>query len=53
VDDRRGRGRFSTLVSRSSGLLADVAGNSADEGAAIILWPSHGGPNQQWQLVPA
>jgi hypothetical protein len=42
---------FSTLVSRHSGLLADVNANSTAENAAIIQWPSHGGTNQHWQLV--
>jgi hypothetical protein len=45
-------GGHHTLTNRDNGLLADVSGASTAENAAVIQWPSHGGGNQHWQLVP-
>jgi len=41
-----------TLKSSSDGMLADVSGASTSSGAAVIQWPSNGGANQKWTLVP-
>lgn len=43
---------YDTLTNTSSGDLADVQGASTTAGAPVIEWPSNGGANQQWQLVP-
>ncbi|MGY1496853.1 alpha-L-fucosidase [Streptomyces sp. QTS52] len=40
------------LVNRKSGKVMDVSGASSADGAAIIQWPSTGGTNQQWKLLP-
>lgn len=40
------------LVNRKSGKVLDVSGASSADGAAIIQWPSTGGTNQQWKLLP-
>ncbi len=40
------------LVNRKSGKVLDVNGASSTDGAAIIQWPSTGGTNQQWKLLP-
>lgn len=41
-----------TLVSSSDGMVGDVSGGSTAAGAAVIQWPSNGGANQHWTLVP-
>lgn len=41
-----------TLVSPSDGMVADDAGGSTSAGAAVIQWPSNGGANQHWTLLP-
>lgn len=41
-----------TITSVRSGLALDVAGGSREDHAPIIQYSYHGGPNQQWQLVP-
>ena len=40
------------LVNRKSGKVLDVSGASSADGAALIQWPSTGGTNQQWKLLP-
>ena len=40
------------LQSSSDAMLADVSGASKTAGAAVLQWPSNGGANQQWTLVP-
>ncbi|MET7517974.1 family 43 glycosylhydrolase [Streptomyces sp. NPDC005480] len=40
--------RAYTCVSVRSGKVADVAGASNAEGAAVIQWPDTGGSNQHW-----
>lgn len=39
-----------TLVNLSSGLLAEVFGNSTTAGAQVDQWPGNGGANQTWNL---
>lgn len=41
-----------TLKSSSDGMLADVSGASTTSGAPVVQWPSNGGANQKWTLVP-
>ncbi|BFV56518.1 hypothetical protein KCMC57_up16220 [Kitasatospora sp. CMC57] len=40
------------LVNRRSGKVLDVGNASTADGAAVIQWPSSGGTNQQWKLLP-
>ncbi|MFE2061127.1 alpha-L-fucosidase [Streptomyces sp. NPDC059467] len=40
------------LVNRKSGKVLDVSGASTADGGAVIQWPSSGGSNQQWKLLP-
>ncbi|WP_079158474.1 alpha-L-fucosidase [Streptomyces caniscabiei] len=40
------------VVNRKSGKVLDVNGASSADGAALIQWPSTGGTNQQWKLLP-
>jgi alpha-L-fucosidase len=40
------------LVNRKSGKVMDISGASSADGAAVIQWPSTGGTNQQWKLLP-
>ncbi|MFD3498741.1 alpha-L-fucosidase [Streptomyces sp. NPDC058678] len=40
------------LVNRKSGKVLEVSGASSADGAAVIQWPSTGGTNQQWKLLP-
>ncbi|WP_055711440.1 alpha-L-fucosidase [Streptomyces torulosus] len=40
------------LVNRKSGKVMDVSDASSADGASIIQWPSTGGTNQQWKLLP-
>ncbi|MCX5051309.1 MULTISPECIES: alpha-L-fucosidase [unclassified Streptomyces] len=40
------------LVNRKSGKVLDVANASTADGATLIQWPSTGGTNQQWKLLP-
>ena len=47
-----GSGGAYTLASSSDGMLADVSGGSTSAGAPVIQWPSNGGANQHWTLVP-
>jgi hypothetical protein len=44
---------YYTIVSRNSGLLADVYGAATNDGAQVVQWTANGGTNQQWQFVPA
>ena len=44
---------YYTIVSRNSGLAADVYGASTSDGAQVVQWTANGGTNQQWQFVPA
>ncbi|MEU8086111.1 RICIN domain-containing protein [Micromonospora sp. NPDC049101] len=39
------------MVSRSSGLTADVSGASTSDGAQVVQWTANNGTNQQWQFV--
>ncbi|MDX2600796.1 alpha-L-fucosidase [Streptomyces caniscabiei] len=40
------------VVNRKSGKVLDVNGASSADGATLIQWPSTGGTNQQWKLLP-
>jgi alpha-L-fucosidase len=40
------------LVNRNSGQVLDINGASTADGGAAIQWPSTGGWNQYWQLLP-
>jgi alpha-L-fucosidase len=40
----------SRIVSVKSGEVLDVNGGSSADGAQLIQWPYHGGPNQRWRL---
>ena len=46
-------GQSGQLWSRSSYLLADVAGASSDAGATIDQWNWNGGNNQNWTFTNA
>ncbi|MEV6942520.1 RICIN domain-containing protein [Streptomyces sp. NPDC051172] len=41
-----------TIKNVNSGKLMDVNGGSTADGASVIQWPSNGGANQQWTIVP-
>ncbi|WP_165949728.1 RICIN domain-containing protein [Micromonospora sp. KC207] len=41
------------IVSRDSGLVADVYARATNDGAQVVQWNASGGINQQWQFVPA
>ncbi|GHO46881.1 RICIN domain-containing protein [Ktedonospora formicarum] len=42
---------YSKIVSRNSGKVLDVQGQSTQDGGSIIQYSDNGGTNQQWQLV--
>lgn len=42
---------YYTIRNVNSGQLADVQLAYAKDGASVIQWPSHGGANQQWNIV--
>jgi hypothetical protein len=50
IDTGSTSGRTFLLRAQHSGLVLDVVAASQDNGAAIIQWDRHGGPNQQWRL---
>lgn len=37
-------------IETPAGLCVDVQAVSQDDGARVIQWPCHDGPNQQWQV---
>ena len=39
------------LVQASSGKYADIEGGYTNAGAGNIIWPAHGGLNQQWNIT--
>ncbi|SPF06233.1 RICIN domain-containing protein [Streptomyces sp. MA5143a] len=41
-----------TIKNVNSGELMDVNQGSTADGAGVIQWPSNGGTNQQWNIVP-
>ncbi|WP_030937448.1 RICIN domain-containing protein [Streptomyces sp. NRRL S-646] len=43
---------YYTFKNVNSGQLMDVNQNSTADGASVIQWPSNGGSNQQWNIVP-
>jgi hypothetical protein len=44
-------GSTGTLTNARTGRVADVARSKKADGASIIQYPLHGGPNQQWTVV--
>ncbi|WP_030441227.1 RICIN domain-containing protein [Actinoplanes subtropicus] len=42
---------FYTITNVNSGQVVDVNGAATTDGAGVIQWPSHGGANQQWNIV--
>ncbi|MEU2778052.1 RICIN domain-containing protein, partial [Streptomyces sp. NPDC007162] len=43
---------YYTIKNVNSGQLMDVYQNSTADGGSVIQWPSNGGANQQWNIVP-
>ncbi|MFF4361492.1 RICIN domain-containing protein [Streptomyces sp. NPDC001604] len=41
-----------TIKNVNSGQLMDVYQNSTADGGSVVQWPSNGGTNQQWNIVP-
>ncbi|MFE2972577.1 RICIN domain-containing protein [Streptomyces sp. NPDC059340] len=41
-----------TIKNVNSGQMMDVNGWSTADGASVVQWPSTGGANQQWNIVP-
>lgn len=40
------------LVNIRSGMCADAENGATADGTRIIQWPTNGGSNQDWQIVP-
>ncbi|GAA3900743.1 hypothetical protein GCM10023084_61470 [Streptomyces lacrimifluminis] len=43
---------YYTIKNVNSGQMLDVYDNSTGDGASVVQWPSTGGTNQQWNIVP-
>ncbi|MET7697420.1 RICIN domain-containing protein [Streptomyces sp. NPDC005485] len=43
---------YYTIKNVNSGQMMDVNGASTADGASVLQWPSTGGANQQWNIVP-
>ncbi|GHE14641.1 RICIN domain-containing protein [Streptomyces alanosinicus] len=43
---------YYTIKNVNSGQLMDVNGWSSADGGSVVQWPSTGGANQQWNIVP-
>ncbi|MFE5375141.1 RICIN domain-containing protein [Streptomyces mirabilis] len=43
---------YYTIKNVNSGQLVDVYGWSTADGGSVVQWPSTGGANQQWNIVP-
>lgn len=43
---------FYTIKNVNSGQMMDVYGWSTADGGSVVQWPSTGGANQQWTIVP-
>ncbi|MDQ0935309.1 RICIN domain-containing protein [Streptomyces turgidiscabies] len=43
---------FYTIKNVNSGSMMDVYGWSTADGGSVVQWPSTGGANQQWTIVP-
>lgn len=43
---------YYTIKNVNSGQLMDVYGWSTADGGSVVQWPSTGGANQQWNIVP-
>jgi hypothetical protein len=46
-----GGGAGPIKLSMNSGFCVDVSGGSTANVAGVLIWPCHGGPNQQWQYT--
>lgn len=46
-------GKTYVIVSRNSGKVLDVVGNSTDDGANVQQWQYNGTGNQKWEIVNA
>ncbi|MFD5536400.1 RICIN domain-containing protein [Streptomyces sp. NPDC127079] len=45
--------KWYVLVNRNSGKVLDDRASAKNDGAAVVQWSRHGGPNQQWRFVDA
>ncbi|MGW2565408.1 RICIN domain-containing protein [Streptomyces sp. NPDC001537] len=45
--------KWYVLVNRNSGKVLDDRGSAKNDGAAVVQWSRHGGPNQQWRFIDA
>ncbi|MER5510844.1 RICIN domain-containing protein [Streptomyces sp. NPDC002766] len=43
---------YYTIKNANSGQLMDVNQASTADGGSVVQWPSNGGTNQQWNIVP-
>ncbi|WP_330292737.1 RICIN domain-containing protein [Streptomyces sp. NBC_00576] len=43
---------FYTIKNVNSGQMMDVYEGSTADGGSVVQWPSNGGANQQWTIVP-
>ena len=50
-DNQRFTFEGSTIRSELNGFVFDVEEGAMEEGAAIIMWPAHGGQNQSFNFV--
>lgn len=46
------KGKYFFIVSKSTGLVLDIQGGSANAGAQVFLWEKHGRDNQVWYEDP-
>ncbi|MFF4113635.1 RICIN domain-containing protein [Streptomyces sp. NPDC001714] len=45
--------KWYVLVNRNSGKVLDDRAAAKNDGAAVVQWSRHGGPNQQWRFIDA
>jgi|GEM_PF-1210173 len=45
--------KWYVLVNRNSGKVLDDRASAKNDGAAVVQWSRHGGPNQQWRFIDA
>ncbi|MEU3337274.1 RICIN domain-containing protein [Streptomyces sp. NPDC006668] len=45
--------KWYVLVNRNSGKALDDRASAKNDGAAVVQWSRHGGPNQQWRFIDA
>jgi len=46
----RSTGRYFFIYSEHNGMVLDIEGGSTTQGGKLILWPFHGGENQQFRF---